>query len=152
MPRLVEDVGEPLRAGWVARVVREMGLESDTLSVGNREVVWELGYDAVTVTHARADGRRASVCYAIGLVYTDLPSGGARWWWSCPTCWRRVGTLYLPDGRERLACRKCCGLYYRSQYTGRKRRRRRCSVVVTRERLLWAPATGWVVSRRKARQ
>ena len=29
--------------------------------------------------------------------------------------------LYLPDGRDRLACRRCCGLSYASQYPNVRR-------------------------------
>jgi hypothetical protein len=145
--RLVEEAGEPLSAGWLSRVVRTTGLDSGVLSVGDREVDWELTDDEVNVTHAPADGRRAALRYSVGLVFTDLPSGGSRWWWSCPACHSRVDALYLPSDRDRLACRKCCGLLYRSQYPRQKcRRRKRPSVVViTREQKEGTAATGWVL-------
>jgi hypothetical protein len=57
------------------------------------------------------------VSYGVGLLFTSLSSGGHRWRWMCPRCDRRVDVLYLPPDRERLACRRCCGLVYRSQYT-----------------------------------
>ena len=36
----------------------------------------------------------------------------------CPTCSRKVQHLYFRD--ERLACRRCAGLTYRSQHTRRR--------------------------------
>lgn len=153
--QLVEEVGESLSAGWLSRFVRATELDRGVLSVGDREVDWELTDDGVSVTHAPADDRSAEVRYSVDLVFTDLPSGGARWWWSCPACYSRVDALYLPADRDRLACRKCCGLLYRSQYPRQKRRRRRkpkTVVVVTREQMEWTAATGWVLlSRRRVR-
>jgi hypothetical protein len=150
---LVEGAGEPLSAGWVARLVREARLDGDTLDVGDREVEWELARDAVIVAHAPAGGAAGALRYPVGLLYTDLPSGGVRWWWSCPACRARVDTLYLPRDCDRLACRKCCRLLYESQFTGAKRRRkRRPTVRVIRERLTWTPVSGWVVSRRTERR
>jgi hypothetical protein len=149
MRKLVEDAGEPLDAGWLSRFTRMTDLHSDTWSVGDRELTWELDDDRglLIVTHPAAGGAEKPVRYRVRLVYTGLPSGGSRWWWSCPACRRRVGALYLPAGRRRLGCRRCCRLLYRSQYEpGQPRRRnRRPTVVVTRSRRRWTPATGWVV-------
>lgn len=38
--------------------------------------------------------------------------GGRRTWFTCPVCGRRCGVLYLA---QRVACRKCLGLYYPCQ-------------------------------------
>jgi hypothetical protein len=38
----------------------------------------------------------------------------------CQTCSRKVQHLYLPREGERLACRRCAGLTYRSQHTRRR--------------------------------
>jgi hypothetical protein len=35
-----------------------------------------------------------------------------RWWWSCPRCRRRTGTLYRPPGEYIFTCRVCAGLTY----------------------------------------
>ena len=141
MPHFVEDAGEPLSAGWLSRFVRATGLEGDALAVGDRDVEWELTDEGLNVTHAPAHGRRRALRYAVELAPTVLPSGGARWWWSCPTCGARVDALYLP---------KCCGLTYRSQSTGKKRRRKRRSVgTAVRERWKWTAATGTVLLSRK---
>src|SRR5262245_29116903 len=100
MRRLVEDVGEPLFAGFLSRLTGATRLDRDTEWVGDREVSRELGDgDAVAVTHATADGRRRPVRYPIGLLFTALPSGGLRWWWSCPGCGAREDALYLPPDR-----------------------------------------------------
>ena len=44
--------------------------------------------------------------------------GGGQRYFLCPTCSRRVWHLYLRD--ERLVCRRCAGLTYRSQHTRRR--------------------------------
>src|SRR4051794_34268255 len=99
MPRLVEDVGEPLYAGWLSRFTRLFGLDADVGWVGSRRVAWKLtDFDTVTVTHRPAGRAGKSLRYAVRLTYTDLPSGGSRWWWECPACVRRVDVLYLPPG------------------------------------------------------
>jgi hypothetical protein len=50
----------------------------------------------------------------ISLVTTELPWGGKRYWFSCPNCRRRVGTLHLPPGRNYFLCRRCYDLTYTS--------------------------------------
>jgi len=44
--------------------------------------------------------------------------GDGQRYFLCPTCSRKVFHLYLRD--ERLACRRCAGLTYRSQHTLRR--------------------------------
>jgi hypothetical protein len=82
MRRLVEDVGQPLCAGRLARFVRDTSLGHDVMDIGDREVEWELTDDGVNVTHRPAKGRGALINYTIRLLFTTLPSGGSRWWWS----------------------------------------------------------------------
>jgi hypothetical protein len=60
------------------------------------------------------------VSYLVPTLDTVLPSGGVRHWWCCPGCGRRADSLYLPAGRERLGCRRCCRLTYRCQQTARR--------------------------------
>jgi len=40
--------------------------------------------------------------------------GGQRWFLHCPVCERRTLKLYLAASGERIACRRCLGLTYRS--------------------------------------
>jgi hypothetical protein len=120
--------------------------------VGGRRLRWELG-DSFTVTHNKAKNAREIVSYPVEIDYTDLPSGGSRWWWLCPECKKRVDVLYLPKDRERLGCRICCGLKYSSQYGKSGRLKPRPVVSVIRERKLWTLDTGWVVvSRREVKR
>lgn len=124
MRPLAEDAGKPWYAGWLSRICGLSGDDRGTRWVGGRRVRWYLGHAGVTVLHPDAAGVR--IYYHVRLTETRLPSGGFRWWWACPGCGRRVDVLYLPPGRDRLGCRLCCGLVYRSQYAaGRVRRRRR---------------------------
>ena len=50
--------------------------------------------------------------YEVALEKTPCPFGYFRFWWRCPGCQRRCAVLYWPD---RLECRVCHGLVYRSQ-------------------------------------
>ena len=64
---------------------------------------------------------RSSVPVApiIKIVSTPCNFGGSREWLLCPepTCGRRVLSLFI-DEHHRIACRKCLGLLYESQYGG----------------------------------
>jgi len=51
--------------------------------------------------------------------------GGYRWWFTCPLCQRRCGTIHRPPGNYRFACRVCHRLNYRSQQEGPARRHAR---------------------------
>lgn len=55
----------------------------------------------------------------IKIVSTPCSFGGEREWLLCPeqTCGRRVRSLFV-DEHYRIACRKCLGLLYESQYGG----------------------------------
>src|SRR5262245_6822251 len=124
--RLVEDVGRGLYAGWLSRVHGVSRLREGVRYVGRRRVAWLLFATSVEVIHPPPRRCGPPLRYGVGLLFTTLPSGGSRWWWMCPACDRRVDVLYLPPDRDRLACRVCCGLRYRSQYTrGRVRRHKR---------------------------
>jgi hypothetical protein len=117
MPKLVEDAGGELSAGYVyklARLGREHGGE---LIMSGRLVRWELTTAGVSVEHPAAALEAGPLAYVVPTVTTELPSGGLRRWWACPACGQRCDALYLPAGRDRLACRRCCGLTYRSQQT-----------------------------------
>lgn len=57
----------------------------------------------------------------IRLERTNQPTGGHRWWFSCPSCERRCGVLYVASQRF-LACRVCLHLNYPSQRMGYERR------------------------------
>ena len=63
----------------------------------------------------------------IDLMWTSCTLGGARVWFRCPACKRRVAILYLGGS---FACRVCHGLYYECQRT-----RGRCSARIKRQRL-----------------
>ena len=56
--------------------------------------------------------------YVNQVVFTETTPrnfGGRQVWFTCPGCWRRCSILYLS---ERLACRLCLQLAYRSQSEG----------------------------------
>lgn len=69
-----------------------------------------------TVTRCRTDESR-EYNYPIPLEYTECNFGGYRPWFRCPKCRDRRRKLYFPPGRERLLCRECYDLGYRSSRT-----------------------------------
>ena len=46
------------------------------------------------------------------LASTECSYGGRRYWFLCPSCDRRVGSLYKPLADALLECRTCKGLIY----------------------------------------
>jgi hypothetical protein len=57
-----------------------------------------------------------STALTVGLLATSQRLGGIRLWFACPSCGRRVGTLYSPSPDQAFACRRCQALVYASQY------------------------------------
>ncbi len=49
----------------------------------------------------------------VSLLPTNCRYGGVRWWFQCPHCLKRARILYFY--RDNILCRKCHGLWYRSQ-------------------------------------
>lgn len=100
-------------------------------------VAWDIKWrDGATVT-ATADGRNllapfvrldywlggTSVSDRVALTTTRPRFGGPRWWFRCPGCGRRCGTLYRPPRAMHFRCRRCHDLAYRSQRVGARWRR-----------------------------
>jgi len=56
----------------------------------------------------------------IKMVSTTCHYGGVRWWFACPTCKRRVGTVHLAPGARRFACRRCHDLTYAARQDRRR--------------------------------
>lgn len=115
MPQLVEDVGGELAAGYLFKLIQRHGTGSGEYHLAGRPVQWALSAGGMTISHPAPAVGNGSLSYLVRSVATVLPSGGRRHWWACPGCERRCDSLYLPAGRERLGCRRCCGLTYRSQ-------------------------------------
>lgn len=105
---------------------------SGTLSWKNHagETTASLGYTVDTMTPG---GETIRLTYTIRrtppvpvdecIPLDPVPArfGGDVWWFRCPTCARRVRTLYLPAGATRYRCRTCYGLTYASVQTHDKR-------------------------------
>jgi len=49
------------------------------------------------------------------LLTTPCNYGGVRYWFACPSCYRRVGALYLARGDIYFRCRHCNNLTYWSR-------------------------------------
>lgn len=96
--------------------------------VGRYPVLWvRTGPDVLRVTHplplpsfaALLFGARSEPQTYDVLLCTARSGRGERTWWRCPGCGNRTARLYLPAGRPRLGCRRCCRLLYASQYARR---------------------------------
>ena len=52
---------------------------------------------------------------SIELTPSKTAFGGIRYWFKCPMCSGRVGTLFVHPMTGEIGCRKCLGLEYRSR-------------------------------------
>jgi len=59
-------------------------------------------------------GEKTERYYRVKITYTLTPWGARRYWWNCPRCGQRCGTLYMPPGATIFACRSCHDLTYQS--------------------------------------
>lgn len=55
-----------------------------------------------------------SARHPVRLQSTACYYGGARWWFTCPYCQRRVAKLYKPPGTPAFTCRHCYRITYAS--------------------------------------
>lgn len=98
-----------------------------TARLGTR-VWWEGSCPRVRLTYTVTARGREPVDVALELDTDSTPAwfGGVRRWLLCPgasasrPCGRRVGTVHLPGGATRFACRDCHRLTYRSRQESRK--------------------------------
>ena len=51
----------------------------------------------------------------IELTSSSLHFGGLRYWFKCPVCEKRVGTLFIHPLSQQVGCRGCLGLEYRGR-------------------------------------
>lgn len=51
----------------------------------------------------------------IELISSNTSFEGLRYWFKCPLCAQRVGTLFVHPLTSIIGCRKCLGLEYRSR-------------------------------------
>jgi hypothetical protein len=59
-------------------------------------------------------GEKRHVEDPIAFHTTGAQFGGVRYWFNCPSCWRRSAKLYLPSGGLYFRCRRCYNLTYES--------------------------------------
>lgn len=71
-------------------------------------------------TQTERGDKKTDYSYRVGLTTTRTPWDSLRYWWTCPNCGGRCGTLYLPPGAHRFACRKCHDLTYTSSQESHK--------------------------------
>jgi hypothetical protein len=52
---------------------------------------------------------------SVELTPSKTAFDGVRYWFKCPLCTHRVGTLFVHPMTNAIGCRKCLGLEYRSR-------------------------------------
>ncbi len=52
---------------------------------------------------------------SVELITSNVHFGGVRYWFKCPLCQRKMGTLYIHPLSQQLGCRGCLGLEYRAR-------------------------------------
>jgi len=52
---------------------------------------------------------------SVSLTTSQTGFGGIRYWFSCPSCDRRVGVLFVHPITQAIGCRLCLGLEYRKR-------------------------------------
>jgi hypothetical protein len=72
-------------------------------------------YARFTYSIMDQNGERIDYCDRVRLTTTLCNYGGQRYWFLCPICCRRVGSLYVAPGDVHFGCRLCNNLTYRSR-------------------------------------
>ena len=75
-------------------------------------------YVKLTYFVSDREGNANSYDSEADLVTTPCNLGGVRYWFACPWCGTRVGSLYLVPGERLFKCRDCKNLTYRSRNRG----------------------------------
>ena len=73
-------------------------------------------------TTTKSNGETIDSDYLIWLTTSSCNYGGKRFWFCCPFCGRRVGTLYLTGRYDKFICRGCSNLSYQSRNESRSYR------------------------------
>ena len=93
--------------------VGDNGDDNDTNDTTERRRIIRLRYEV------EASGTVFAVYQDLTLRAEAIANGGHRWWFTCPSCDGRRGTLYLPPNEKYFACRRCHQLAYNSQTRAR---------------------------------
>ena len=75
-------------------------------------------YARLTYSLSDREGNSTPCTSEADLVTTPCNLGGVRYWFACPWCGTRVGSLYLVPGERLFKCRDCNNLTYRSRNRG----------------------------------
>lgn len=51
----------------------------------------------------------------LALTTSSVHFGGTRYWFKCPICSKRVGTVFVHPLNAQIGCRVCLGLSYRKK-------------------------------------
>ena len=98
------------RNRWSDRFMVE---DCTTLSAFDKKWKPELRFGSVSLTIDHPN--RGSCIQTIHTISTQVKPRGARCWFICPGCQKRVGKLYIPPGESYFKCRNCYNLTYKSQ-------------------------------------
>lgn len=110
---------------WViglAKAICVGTVRSRGAGIGGGEPSGSIGVQVLSADHLTLrytltqDGVARDVAERITITRTACPYGGARPWFHCPRCARRVAVLYMRQGY--FACRHCQRVAYSSQSRG----------------------------------
>ena len=69
------------------------------------------------LTKVKLQSKIDALGQTLDITTTPCHFGNERLWFLCPSCRKRVATLYKPPTKEALLCRKCHDLtYLKSRY------------------------------------
>ncbi len=105
-----------LLSGWHSTTMSwTTRLSKKTTTVGMDVEVRDDPHIRLYYTTIDRDGNKTDYDYEVSLTTTPCYFGGVRYWLLCPSCYSRVGALYLPRGHVRFRCRHCNDLSYHSR-------------------------------------
>ena len=100
------------------------------------------------IKHYLNDGGDDLIEYTVPLTWTTPRFGGLRWWFLCPSKWRRCCKLYLPNGGRRFLSRQAYRLRYACQVETRLARLQRQCRRSTARSAATGPTIGYRTGRR----
>lgn len=107
------DVRRWAREGWLEpRHGAGWSWQSPESHTQHLSIAYSVTATSVVLRFA-AFGQPVEQC--VRLLETACTYGGARPWWSCPSCGRRVAVLFYQEDHRGFGCRSCASISYASQ-------------------------------------
>lgn len=105
-----------LKGGWNLGQTESIKFQITTKNC--QAGIYDYDYIRFFLTQIYWNGESGSISCDVKLTTTSCNYGNLRYWFVCPCCQRRIGVLYLSGNR--IACRRCHNLTYKSKNFGKK--------------------------------